>query len=910
MALGRLLQAARSGASEVLVLRGAPGIGKSALLAYAIESASGFRSVRASGVESEMELPFAGLHQLCAPLLDRLEYLPGPQRAALETAFGLADGVPPNRFLVGLAVLSLLSDAAGTQPLLCVIDDAQWLDHGTAQALSLAVRRLHADSVAVLFATRATYEPDELSGLPELPLAGLSDTAAMKLLKSAVQGRLDAGVAARIVAEARGNPLALLELPRAWKGRDLAGGFALPSMPLSGRIEESFRRRAEQLPPDARSLLLLAAAEPAGDPAVLWRAAARLGIGPEAAVPIEDDGMLEIDTLVRFRHPLVRSAVYKAAPARQRRQVHAALAEATDPQADPDRRAWHRAQATPGADDAVADDLERSAGRAQARGGRAAAAAFLERSAVLTLDPARKAERTLTAAETRYEAGAPDSALELLAFAEAEPLGELQRARGERLRARAAFDRDRRGEAVPLLLSAAKRLQSLDAALARDTYFEALKAANYLGGREVLLEVAEALPPAPPSGQPRALELLFTSWTRLITEGFPPGAGVLEQLKQAVNAFRHEPLSGEDEFRGIWFAGRIARLCWDDESWSELTARHVQLARDAGALSELPTGLCERASYQASAGDLAAAAATIDEAGAIAEVVGSATSFWLAPYVIATFGGENAAIDRVETAHREAVRARDETWIKNAEWARAVLYNGLGQYKLALTAAQRYCDHHPRGGAGEVLTELVEAAARCGEREVASQALQRLRERTQLAGTDWALGIQARAGALLSQGQSAEDLYQEAIERLGRCRMKLHLARAHLLYGEWLRREHRRIDARDQLGTAYEMLDAMRADTFLNRARTELLAAGGKAPEPALPGLAPLTRQEMRIAQLASQGLTNHQIAAQLFLSPNTVDYHLRKVFKKLNITRRGQIQTSATRVEDASLGIAFRRPR
>ena len=360
-----------------------------------------------------MELPFAGLHQLCTPLLDRLEYLPGPQRAALQTAFGLADGVPPNRFLVGLAVLSLLSEAAGTQPLLCVIDDAQWLDHGTAQALSLAVRRLHADSVAVLFATRATYEPDQLSGLPELPLEGLSDADAMKLLTSAVQGRLDASVAARIVAEARGNPLALLELPRASKGRDLAGGFALPSTPLSGRIEESFRRRAEQLPPDAQSLLLLAAAEPVGDPAVLWRAAARLGIGPAAAVPIEDDGMLEIDTLVRFRHPLVRSAVYKAAPARQRRQAHAALAEATDSQVDPDRRAWHRAQATPGADDAVADDLERSAGRAQARGGRAAAAAFLERSAALTLDPARKAERTLTAAETRYEAGAPDSALEL-----------------------------------------------------------------------------------------------------------------------------------------------------------------------------------------------------------------------------------------------------------------------------------------------------------------------------------------------------------------------------------------------------------------------------------------------------------------------------------------------------------------
>ena len=308
-----------------------------------------------------MELPFAGLHQLCAPLLDRLEYLPGPQRAALQTAFGLADGVPPNRFLVGLAVLSLLSEAAATQPLLCVIDDAQWLDHGTAQALSLAVRRLHADSVAVLFATRATYEPDQLSGLPELLLAGLSDAAAMKLLKSAVRGRLDAGVAARIVAEARGNPLALLELTRASKGRDLARRLR-PAQHAALRPDRGKLPPASgAVAPDAQSLLLLAAAEPAGDPAVLWRAAARLGIGPAAAVPIEDDGMLEIDTLVRFRHPLVRSAVYKAAPARQRRQAHAALAEATDSQVDPDRRAWHRAQATPGADDAVADDLERSA---------------------------------------------------------------------------------------------------------------------------------------------------------------------------------------------------------------------------------------------------------------------------------------------------------------------------------------------------------------------------------------------------------------------------------------------------------------------------------------------------------------------------------------------------------------------
>ena len=479
----RLVNAVQAGESRVLVVRGDPGVGKTVLLDYLVSRAPGCRLARAVGVESEMELAFAGLHLLCASTLDHLEAIPVPQREALRTAFGISSGPPPDRFLVGLAALSLLSEVAGERPLICVIDDEQWLDHASAQALGFVARRLGADPVGLVFAARAPGE--ELAGLPELVVEGLGESDARALLDSALAGPLDARVRDQIVAETQGNPLALLELPRGLTQAELAGGFGLPgAAPLSGRIEESFRRQLDALPPEARRLLQLAAADPSGDPVLVRRAAGRLEIPLQAEAAAADAGLAEFGMRVRFRHPLLRSAAYRSASAADRQEAHGALAEVTDPVADPDRRAWHRAQAAAGPDEEVAAELEHSAGRAQARGGLAAAGAFLERSVLLTVDPARRAERTLAAAQANLRAGAFDKALELLVTAEvvgSEPLDEFASARLDLLRGQIAFASGPGSDAPPLLLKAAKRLESLDLELARETYLSAWMAALFAG---------------------------------------------------------------------------------------------------------------------------------------------------------------------------------------------------------------------------------------------------------------------------------------------------------------------------------------------------------------------------------------------------------------------------------------------
>src|SRR5271170_63480 len=568
-ALSRLLDGARAGRSGVLVLRGEPGVGKTALLDWMVESAAGLRVVRVAGVESEMELAFAALQQLCAPMLDMLASLPDPQRDALRVAFGLETGPVPDRFLVGLAVLSLLSEVAERQPLLCVVDDAQWLDRASAQALAFVARRLLADPVALVFAARE--EGEEFRGLPELTVGGLGDGDARELLSSVIGGPLDERVRDRIVAETRGNPLALLELPRGVTPAELAGGFGLPGVPgvahvrgSAGRIEESFRRRVEVLPAGTRRLLLVAAAEPVGEPALVWRAAERLGIGAGALAPAADAGLLTIGERVTFRHPLVRSAVYRAASPAGRRAAHQALADATDPRADPDRRAWHRAQAAPGPDEDVASELERSAGRAQARGGLAAAAAFLERSAALTLDPARRAERALAAAQAKYQAGAFDTAPVLLATAEGGPPDPLRRARADLLRGQIAFSSSRGSDAPPLLLKAARQFEPLDSRLARETYLDALAAATFAGRLALgggMREVAEAARMAPPPpGPTRAPDLLLEGMSLTICEDYPAGAPV---LRRAVSAFCGTDVSREEELRWLWLASRAALIVWD-----------------------------------------------------------------------------------------------------------------------------------------------------------------------------------------------------------------------------------------------------------------------------------------------------------------------------------------------------------
>jgi DNA-binding CsgD family transcriptional regulator/tetratricopeptide (TPR) repeat protein len=904
VALGKLLDAVRNGESRALVIRGEHGVGKTALLEDAIESASDMRSLRVLGVESEMELPFAGLHQLCAPIADRLERLPGPQRDALGTAFGLAGGPPPNRFLIGLAVLGLISDVAEERPLVCAVDDAQWLDSASAQALAFAARRLQAESIGLVFAARgpsgAAREPgedDEFTGLPEMRLSGLGDDDARALLASAIPVQLDDRVRDRIVAETQGNPLGLLELPRGLTPAELAGGFGLPSsVPLADRIEQSILRQLRILPSDTRQLLLTAAADPLGDVPLLWRAANLLGLGPDAARPAQAKALIEFDTGVRFPHPLVRSTVYGAASLPQRQEVHRALAEATDPSGDPDRLAWHRSQAATGLDESMADELERSADRAQRRGGVAAAAAFLARATELTPDATRRGGRALAAAQAKFDAAAPETALQLVAIADTAPLNGLQRALLERLRGQIIFTRTRGAEAPAALLDAAKRLEPLDAGLARETHLEALRAAGSAGrlsDRVGVREVVEAAAAAPaPPREATAMDLLLDGLATRFTDGYAAGVA---PLRRALEAFRREAGPTEGDRRWLWLScpvapEPIAPDLWDDESWHDLAGRAATMAREAGALTVLPTALGNRAVVHLHAGELAEASALIEEAESIAESTGNTPLAYPSVLLAAWRGEEAPALEMIERSVGAATAAGEGRAIGLAEYATALLSNGLGHYKTGLVAARRACEYEDLGLYSWALPELIEAAVRSDGPEAAAPALRQLEERTDAVGTSWALGVRARSRALLSQGEAAEALYREAIERLEQCRIAVDLARARLLYGEWLRRQGRRTDAREQLRTAHRMLTGMGAGAFAERARRELLATGETVRKRTAETLDVLTPQEAQIARLARDGLSNPEIGAQLFISPRTVQYHLRKVFAKLEITSRKQL--------------------
>ena len=898
--LDRFVADVRVGEGRALVVRGQPGVGKTVLLDYLTERASGCLVVRAAGVQSEMELAFAGLHQLCAPMLDHAESLPGPQRAALRTAFGLSAGPAPDRFLVGLAVVGLLSETAGERPPICVVDDQQWLDHASAQALGFAARRLAAEPVGMVFAARIPGE--DVAGLPELVVAGLAEVDARELLESVLTAPLDAQVRDQIIADTNGNPLALLELPRGLTPAQLAGGFGLSdAIPLDGRIEESFARQLETLPAQTRRLLQLAAADPSGDPVLVWRAAGRLAIGAGAAGPAAEAGLAEFGARVRFRHPLVRSAAYRSASVETRQELHSALADATDPAVDPDRRAWHRAQAAPGPDEAVAAELEQCAGRAQRRGGLAAAAAFLERAAGLTLDPARRAQRALAAAQAKHRAGASDAALGLLAMAEAGPLDELQRARGDLLRAQVAFASSHGRDAPSLMLGAAKRLETLDVGLARETYLEAFTAALFVGRLSPAVgDVARAARMAPAPLVPgRAPDLLLDGLAVLATEGYSAGTPA---LRRAVLAFRSQDRSLGEGLGWLWLAERAAMAVWDDETWHILASRHVTLARESGALSELPLAVRSRILLHAHAGELAEGTALIAEAQAVADTTGTQ----LAPYGatgIAAWRGCAAEATRLIQANLDGVTSRGEGRGVTSQYSAALLYNGLGHYDKALAAAERVCEYDDIGILGWSLTELIEAAVRSGQLARAADALEQLSEMTRASGTDWALGAEARSRALLSTGESAEKCYREAIERLGRTRMRPALARAHLLYGEWLRRENRRRDARAELRTAYDLFTTMGIEAFAERTRHELLATGDTVRKRTVETASELTAQEASIARLAVDGRTNVEIGAQLFLSTRTVEWHLGKVYNKLGVGSRRELRRALASLRPAGGG-------
>lgn len=893
----QLLTRAQTGRSGALVVRGEAGIGKTALVEHARDAAvaSGFRVEHSIGAESETQFAFAGLHQLCTPLLDHADALPEPQQAALGVAFGLRAGAAPDRFLVGLATLNLLAEIAEEQPLLCLVDDAQWLDEASAQVLAFVARRVAAEQMALVFALRDVGEGAvaTFAGLPELRLDGLGDTDAEALLASAVRAPLDTGVRDRIIAEARGNPLALLELPRSTPNTQLAGGFEVPdTLGVPHRIEGAFQHRSGSLPADTQLLLLVAAAEPTGDVALLWRAVAHLGIAREAVEAAEAAGLLEIDARVTFRHPLVRSAIYQAATPPDQRRAHDALAAATDPQTHPDRRAWHRAQSVLGTDEDAAADLERSADRARARGGLAAAAAFLQQAATLTPDHATRARRVLEAARAKHEAGASESALELLTAAPIGSLDPLQRARLDLLRAQVAFHLTRGTEVPGMLMDAAKALAPLDAALSRETYLHALDAAIINGGDDAV-RIAEAARAAPaPEAPPRPVDLLLDGLATSLTSGYAAGA---PGLRRALEAFRDgqdpESVQSGQSDSWLWLAARNAVAILDDKLLYILASRNVQLAREAGALATLPAALNFLSITSVLLGDLAHASELAAEATVITQATGG-VPLRHGDVILNGWRG-----DQVETTALNDVIASDDTYpdggaeVSLAQYAMAVLHNGLGNYSVAQEAVARACRSDELSISSAGLPELIEASVRSGQPERAALALDQFSSRARVCGTSWALGLAARSRALTSTGPAAEEHYREAIERLGESRIASDAARAHLVYGEWLRREGRRQDARKQLRTAHQLLTDIGAEAFAERAARELRATGEHPRKRTTQPADVLTTHELHIARLVATGATSREIGTQLFLSPRTIEAHLRSIFRKLGITSRRQLR-------------------
>ncbi|MGY2874352.1 DNA-binding CsgD family transcriptional regulator [Marmoricola sp. URHA0025 HA25] len=884
-----MIDAVRKGESRALVLTGDAGIGKTALLDHVIASAHDVRVLRAAGVQSEMELPFAALHQLCAPILDRLGHLPEPQRTALETVFGLSHGEAPDRFLVGLAVLGLIAEVAAERPLLCVVDDAHWLDPASARVMGFVARRLQAESVAILFGTRGPI--GQLRGLPNLEILGLGPDDARALLRSKVSFRLDRRILEQIVAETRGNPLALLELPRGLTSSELATGFgAIAQDSLTGRIDEGFRERFSALPADSQLLALIAAAEPGGDAALVWAAAGRLGVPPSAATAVHTDQIVSMTERVVFRDPLVRSAIYHAATPATRREVHLVLAEVSHQEINAERRGWHLAAAAAGPDEEVAAELERCAGRARARGGLVAAAAFLQRALELTPEPRLRADRALAAAKASLNAGSFKVALRMLAAAGSANLDTVQRARLNLLRGQLAFSSGATSAAAQLLLGAARELEPLDIELARETYLNAWGAALFAerAGAGDLPEISRAVVQfGTPAGSPRAMDHLLDGLAVLVTAG---RAAAVAELRRATDMFARE----EATISWGWMAVTAPFLLWDDDGARAICSRQIQLVRDTGALEQLPFYLAALSVVVARSGDLAGA----ESLGAEGAEVRAATGTGLVangPMYVASLRGTDPATAMIEATLSQATEQGQGLSADIAHWAAAVLHNGHGRYEEALTQAQLASrdplDLHPSAWA---LPELVEAAVRTGKPAVAQEAVNRLVRTTAPAATDFARGVEARARALLSAGPTAEEYYLQAIACFDRARLRGELGRAHLLYGEWLRRENRRIDGRRQLRAAQDLFSAIGMEAFAERARRELSATSETVRKRAhVKDPTELTAQEMQIAQLAISGLTNADIAERLFISARTVEWHLRKVFAKLVISSRKDLRSA-----------------
>jgi DNA-binding CsgD family transcriptional regulator len=879
----------RASRSRVLVVRGEPGIGKTALLDDFCRRARDVFVIRGVGIESESELAFAGLHQVCSQMPeDKLELLPQPQQEAIRVALGHSFASAPSPLLLGTAMLNYFADIAGKRPVIAVIDDAQWLDRATSQTLAFVARRLDTESVGLLFAVRERCE--QLQGLAELVVSGLATADAHQLLRSALLTPVDERVRERFIAETMGNPLAILELCRTLTDLESASGLR-DSRGLWARLEETFERRIETLSPAARSLSLIAAAEPLGDPILVWRAAELLDIPRATSDELENAGLLRMDARIVFRHPLVRSAVYRHAEPEARRCVHRALGEAINAALDPDRRAWHRALAAQGPDDEIAAELEQSAGRAARRGGLGAGAAFLERAVLLSEDAETRGQRALAAAEANLDAGQPGHADELLSIAKLVAQSELEVAQREVLEARLSYMRGRGRDAPALLLSAALRVDALGGSSTRNMYIPALAAALYAGRLSAgpgVGDVAAAARASPTHPRPGIRDLYIRTMATFLTDGH---AAATPLAREMVATLRGRELSSPDDAAVLAAGHTLAALLWDDKAWVDLYSRALQLARNLGCLDVLPTALSGRVGCYVMEGEFAAAALLVHEGKELSDAVGIPVM----PYpevTLATYGPPPVAFELIQAARHAAVERGEGLALTFCDMMEAILCNALGRYEEAWRAASSaYSDRllfFPY-----LLGELVESAVRSGHPERAGAARADLRARAAVANTDWARGIEARSEALFSGGEDAERLYRASIEHLQRTRMRVELARSHLLYGEWLRREGRRLDARQRLRTAHDTFETMGAVAFTQRAKQELAATGETVRKRANAHDVEdeLTVREMQIARLAAAGLSNREIGEQLFISHRTVGYHLAKVFLKLGVTSRSLIR-------------------
>jgi DNA-binding CsgD family transcriptional regulator len=908
--LKHLFAAARRGMSGVLVVRGDAGIGKTALFDDVFASETSVHATRVSGFEAEIELGFAGLQRLLLPWETELPRLPRPQRAALESAFGQSEGAPADRFLVGLATLTLLAGAASANgPLSCLIDDAQWLDRESLEVLSFVGRRLYAEGIVLLFGLRDPVDhPFPLDGLPEMPLVGLVDEAARELLRASAPGPLDSRTVSRIVTETEGNPLAIVELVGELSTEELAVGGLLPEiLSVHSRLESHFLRQLRELPAGAQTLMLIASAESTGDRDLIWRVACQLGVLREDADEVEANGLLELRQHVSFRHPLIRSAVYGGASKAERRTVHTALAEATDSRTDPDRKAWHRGLATYLPDEGVAAELERSAERQRRSGGSAAVAKFLVLAADLTPDHKDQARRRLRAAEAALTAGAPGQSRALLDETIPHLQDPLLRAQALRLDgALRAFTVP--GEIPMILLTAARALRPLDAQLARDVLLEALTAtlvSAQLTRTTSQLEIAREALAAPPRTEPEQAigDLMLEGLGTRIATGFAEGVPI---LRQAIEMLGADGMESAGFQRWVVLASNAAADMWDCEGYRDIADRLEPIERDRGNLDALRITLGSRAHCEMWAGRFSLAEAIHTEASSIAVALGADPGIWelLKTELYAWQGRERETREAVTLMTGSLVEDVGAGVVVNlARIASVIIDLSHGRYDRALAVACDLYDDDSLPQGNQVLPEMVEAGVRSGDRAAAEKAMTRLEERATASGTPWALGLLARSKALLASDSESEDLYRRAIAHLETTYVATDLARAHLLYGEWLRRQKRRVDARGSLRTAHDMFEAMGAEGFVERAGIELRATGERARKRTIETSQQLTPQEEQIARLAAAHATNLEIATQLFISGSTADYHLRKVFRKLGVTSRWQLAEALSSARPSAEG-------